>query len=112
MSNFSSLYFSRHPFHKCNIDSLLKLSQSQMAKVAWRLLRESWMLVLWMISLMMLAQVVLLESSMQVLVITDGSGVSLPFDSDTVCGTCHIINSVCINHDDHGSMEMDVKAGT
>jgi hypothetical protein len=41
---------------------------------------------------------------------SDGSGVSLPFDSDAVCGTCHIMDSVCINHDDHGSMEMYVKA--
>jgi hypothetical protein len=41
---------------------------------------------------------------------SDGSGVSLPFDSDAICGTCRIMDSVCINHDDHGSMEMDVKA--
>jgi hypothetical protein len=37
-------------------------------------------------------------------------GVSLPFDADAVCGACHIMDSVCINYDDHGSMEMDVKA--
>jgi hypothetical protein len=38
---------------------------------------------------------------------SDGSGVSLSFDSNAVCGTCCIMDSVCINHDDHGSMEME-----
>lgn len=38
----------------------------------------------------------------------DDAGASC--DSDADCKTCNIMDSVCTNYDDHGSMEMDVKA--